>query len=69
MARSVARGSPTAGLPAWITPQLTQLVDAAPDGDHWLHELKYDGYRMYAPARTLPLYSPRPCFVLNASTY
>jgi hypothetical protein len=24
---------------------LTQLVDAAPDGDDWLHELKYDGYR------------------------
>jgi hypothetical protein len=29
MAQSVARGSPTAGLPAWISPQLTQLVDAA----------------------------------------
>lgn len=21
------------------------LVDAAPDGDEWLHEIKYDGYR------------------------
>jgi hypothetical protein len=29
MAQSVARGSPTAGLPAWISPQLTQLVDVA----------------------------------------
>jgi len=48
MAQSVARGSPTAGLPAWISPQLTQLVDAAPDGDQWLHEIKYDGYRMHA---------------------
>ena len=29
-------------------PQLTQLVDAPPDGDDWLHEIKYDGYRMMA---------------------
>ena len=29
-------------------PQLTQLVDTAPDGAQWLHELKYDGYRMMA---------------------
>jgi bifunctional non-homologous end joining protein LigD len=47
-AQPAARGSPTAGLPAWISPQLTQLVDTAPDGDQWLHELKYDGYRMHA---------------------
>jgi ATP-dependent DNA ligase len=24
------------------------LVDAAPEGDSWLHEIKYDGYRMHA---------------------
>ena len=48
MAQSVARGSPTAGLPAWISPQLTQLGDAAPDSDQWLHEVKYDGYPMHA---------------------
>jgi ATP-dependent DNA ligase len=35
-------------LPQWIRPQLTQLVDAAPEGDQWLHEIKYDGYRMHA---------------------
>jgi bifunctional non-homologous end joining protein LigD len=35
-------------LPRWIRPQLTQLVDVAPDGDQWLHEIKYDGYRMHA---------------------
>ena len=45
---AVARGSPATGLPAWISPQLTELVDAAPDGDQWLHEIKYDGYRMHA---------------------
>ena len=27
---------------------LTQLVDQAPDGPDWLHEIKFDGYRMHA---------------------
>jgi bifunctional non-homologous end joining protein LigD len=27
-------------------PQLAMLVDAPPDGDRWLHEIKYDGYRI-----------------------
>jgi bifunctional non-homologous end joining protein LigD len=35
-------------LPEWIRPQLTQLVQQAPDGDQWLHEIKYDGFRMHA---------------------
>jgi DNA ligase D-like protein (predicted ligase) len=50
MARPVAprsRADPPA-LPEWIRPQLTELVDAAPDGPDWLHEIKYDGYRMHA---------------------
>src|SRR3954453_5267379 len=49
MARAVAgrRRAPTS-LPEWIAPQLTQLVDAAPEGDDWLHEIKFDGYRMHA---------------------
>ena len=37
-----------AGLPRWIRPQLTALVDAAPEGDQWLHEIKFDGCRMHA---------------------
>jgi DNA ligase D-like protein (predicted ligase) len=50
MARSITRRqrSAQAGLPPWIRPQLTELVDAAPDGPDWLHEIKYDGYRMHA---------------------
>jgi ATP-dependent DNA ligase len=36
------------GLPDWIKPQLTKLVDIAPDGPDWLREIKYDGYRMHA---------------------
>ena len=35
-------------LPGWVKPQLTRLVDQPPDGPEWLHEIKYDGYRMHA---------------------
>jgi ATP-dependent DNA ligase len=50
MARPLTRrlGSDAATLPQWIRPQLTQVVNAAPDGDQWLHEIKFDGYRMHA---------------------
>src|SRR5258705_5812139 len=41
-------GRAHAGLPEWIRPQLTDLVEAAPDGPEWLHEIKFDGYRMHA---------------------
>jgi DNA ligase D-like protein (predicted ligase) len=49
MVRTVAPRRPvTAALPDRIAPQLTQLVDATPDGDAWLQEIKFDGYRMHA---------------------
>ena len=41
------RGSSPA-LPKWVKPQLCKLVDAPPQGPEWLHEIKYDGYRMHA---------------------
>jgi ATP-dependent DNA ligase len=34
--------------PKLITPQLTRLVDEAQAGTGWVHEVKYDGYRMHA---------------------
>src|SRR5688572_14295376 len=35
------------GVPApAYRPQLARLVKAAPEGDGWLHEMKYDGYRI-----------------------
>src|SRR5262249_23033973 len=40
-------GDPT-GFPSWVKPQLCKLVDAPPQGPEWLHEIKYDGYRMHA---------------------
>src|SRR6266566_423225 len=39
-------GARKAAMPANITPQLATLAEKAPDGDEWLHEIKYDGYRL-----------------------
>lgn len=33
-------------VPAFRKPQLATLVDEAPDGRGWFHEIKYDGYRV-----------------------
>ena len=32
--------------PKFVSPQLATLVDAVPEGPGWLHEYKYDGYRL-----------------------
>jgi len=40
------RGARKAKLPQFIPPQLATLVKEPPSGDEWLHELKFDGYRM-----------------------
>lgn len=50
MARSAARWREARpdGLPEWIRPQLTELAKKAPEGPEWLHEIKFDGYRMHA---------------------
>jgi ATP-dependent DNA ligase len=36
------------GPPKWVRPQLALLVKEAPSGTEWLHEIKFDGYRMHA---------------------
>ena len=38
-------------LPKFVAPQLATLVDEAPTGEDWLHELKFDGYRILRSAR------------------
>ncbi|MGF2075892.1 hypothetical protein, partial [Enterococcus casseliflavus] len=32
----------------FLEPQLASAATAAPEGDEWLHELKFDGYRILA---------------------
>jgi bifunctional non-homologous end joining protein LigD len=45
--RTARRGAP-ARVPDWVAPQLATLAPDPPDGDEWLHEIKYDGYRVVA---------------------
>jgi bifunctional non-homologous end joining protein LigD len=40
--------APTEKLPKTHAPELATLVDAAPEGEAWLHEIKLDGYRILA---------------------
>lgn len=35
-------------IPAFVEPQLAQLREAPPVGNEWLHEIKFDGYRIQA---------------------
>lgn len=39
-------GARKGALPEFVAPQLATLVKEPPKGDEWLHELKFDGYRM-----------------------
>ena len=43
--RTSSRAKP---LPSHVGLQLARLVEAAPTGDRWLHEVKFDGYRILA---------------------
>ncbi|MBX3342603.1 MAG: DNA ligase D [Nitrospira sp.] len=44
--KTPAAGARKAAQEEWIVPQLATLVTAAPEGEDWVHELKYDGYRI-----------------------
>ncbi len=51
--RMVKKAAPTGArkdslLPARLEPQLATLVSEAPQGKNWLHEMKFDGYRLLA---------------------
>jgi DNA ligase D-like protein (predicted ligase) len=49
---SIKRTSETSNgsdpLPRFVAPQLSLLRKEARSGDEWVHELKYDGYRLHA---------------------
>lgn len=42
------KGAKKAPMPAFIEPMLASLVATAPTGADWLHEMKFDGYRLQA---------------------
>jgi bifunctional non-homologous end joining protein LigD len=39
-------GAHKAPMPEFVSPQLATLQEQPPEGDHWFHELKFDGYRL-----------------------
>jgi len=41
-----AKKSASKAPPAFVEPQLATLVDEVPSGNTWIHEIKYDGYRL-----------------------
>ena len=41
----IAEAGPDPDLPKFRDPMLATLVDAPPDGEGWIFEIKYDGYR------------------------
>lgn len=43
---STIPGAVPRACPEWIAPQLASLVTEVPTGEGWLHEMKYDGYRI-----------------------
>jgi bifunctional non-homologous end joining protein LigD len=45
---SGAPKGPALKAPKFVDPQLASLVEAPPDGKDWLHEIKFDGYRVEA---------------------
>jgi bifunctional non-homologous end joining protein LigD len=50
----VSRGNASSGaapFPVDLPFQLATLVADAPDGDEWIHEVKYDGYRLHVALR------------------
>lgn len=42
------KGSHKAAMPSFIEPALATLKNNAPEGSRWLHEIKFDGYRLQA---------------------
>lgn len=44
----MARNGAAARLPSFVAPQLALLEDRPPEGKGWIHEIKYDGYRLIA---------------------
>ncbi|CAM5774821.1 ATP-dependent DNA ligase [Labrys miyagiensis] len=38
--------TPVQTIPGFVPPQLCQVVERPPSGEGWVHEIKFDGYRM-----------------------
>ena len=45
---TAATGARKARMPDFVAPILATLARSAPGGEDWLHEIKFDGYRLQA---------------------
>ena len=45
-ARTAVAAAASAEMPGFLKPQLATLKAKARSGDQWLHEIKFDGYRI-----------------------
>lgn len=48
LGKAVIKGGKQSDLPDFIPPGLATLVAKAPGGKRWIHEIKFDGYRLQA---------------------
>jgi bifunctional non-homologous end joining protein LigD len=46
--KAQAKAKPAADFPEFVEPQLCQSVERPPTGPGWVHEIKFDGYRIQA---------------------
>ena len=46
--RAAVKGATAASLPSFVEPQLASLSERPPSGGTWVHEVKFDGYRLLA---------------------
>jgi bifunctional non-homologous end joining protein LigD len=56
---SVVPGAKPALFPGFIEPCHPTLREEAPSGERWVHEIKYDGYRVQAHLQNAKLPSTR----------
>ena len=45
---SKVKGAKKGILPPFVEPELATLGETAPSGDEWVHEIKFDGFRLQA---------------------
>jgi bifunctional non-homologous end joining protein LigD len=48
---STIEGAREAAFPEFVEPCLALLVERPPEGDNWLHEIKFDGYRLISAVK------------------
>ena len=64
---SPPRGGRGSRLPDFVPPSLATLHDTAPSGPQWIHEIKFDGYRIQASSIRVSIAARSSCLPANSS--